>query len=97
MHTAHAALLSHTHRRGITELDDQVMELMDSFDTPYCVVLTKADTVTPGVLSTTATMVASALHYRSSAFPYVYAISCRTGQGLKPLMLSCAAALSATT
>ena len=72
-------------RVGLTAGDETVLDLFDAAYSPYHVVLTKADTVTPAALEATVANLAARLARRALPFPVINAVSARTGAGMATL------------
>jgi GTP-binding protein EngB required for normal cell division len=81
-------------RRGFTQLDEEVAELMTHFAVPFQVVLTKADQIvsTPGAVQAAASMAAAHASQSHIAFPNLNIISAQYGYGMPELMGSLAMA-----
>ena len=78
-------------RRGATEIDRGVMDLLDATAVSYCLALTKIDKLAPpehvGALANAETQ--ARLH--TAAYPEVFATSARNGEGLDALKMHLAA------
>ena len=78
-------------RRGATEIDRAVMDLLDATAVSYCLTLTKIDKLAPpahvGALANAETQ--ARLH--TAAYPEVFATSARNGEGLDALKMHLAA------
>ena len=78
-------------RRGVMELDEQVMKLLDEAAVSYGVVLTKIDELKPGQAMAAIAAADAAARKHVAAFPQICATSSRTKDGLDPLKLQLAA------
>lgn len=78
-------------RRGVMDVDAEVMKLMDAAAMSYQLVLTKADTLTPDQLAASQAAVASAASAHPAAHPETIATSADTGQGIAELRAALAA------
>ena len=72
-------------RRGIMDVDQQVMKLMDSAAVSYQLVLTKADTLTPAELAAAEEGVRDGARKHSAAHPETLTTSSDTGHGIAEL------------
>jgi GTP-binding protein len=72
-------------RHGIKDVDLDVLKTLDKSAVSYQVVLTKADQVKAGELSTTIADTTAALARHPAAFPEVLVTSSRTGAGMPEL------------
>ncbi|MGH6718514.1 MAG: ribosome biogenesis GTP-binding protein YihA/YsxC [Alphaproteobacteria bacterium] len=72
-------------RRGLMDVDRQVMALLDEAAVVYQAVLTKADAVKPGALDRRLAAVAAELGARPAAYPDIVATSARAGTGIARL------------
>jgi GTP-binding protein len=72
-------------RHGIKDVDLDVLKTLDKSAVSYQVVLTKADQVKAGGLSTTIADTTAALARHPAAFPEVLVTSSRTGAGMPEL------------
>lgn len=77
-------------RRGLLDLDRQVMALLDEAAVVYQAVLTKADAVKPGALDRRLAALAAELGVRPAAHPEVVTTSARDGTGIAQLRASLA-------
>jgi GTP-binding protein len=78
-------------RRGVMELDQQVMKLLDEAAVSYGVVLTKIDELKPAQADAALAAADAAARKHTAAFPQICATSSRTKDGLDPLKLQLAA------
>jgi GTP-binding protein len=78
-------------RRGVMELDQQVMKLLDEAAVSYGVVLTKIDELKPAQADAAVAAADAAARKHTAAFPQICATSSRTKDGLDPLKLQLAA------
>ena len=78
-------------RRGVMDLDEQVMKLLDEAAVSYGVVLTKIDELKPAEAQAAVAAADAAARKHTAAFPEVCATSARTKDGLDPLKLQLAA------
>jgi GTP-binding protein len=72
-------------RRGLKDVDAQMLSSFDRAAVSYQVVLTKSDQVKPGELDAVAQEAAAAIAKRPAAFPRIVATSSRTGEGMAEL------------
>jgi GTP-binding protein len=72
-------------RRGLKEIDLDVLNTLDKSAVSYQVVLTKADQVKAGELEQTIAGVTAALAKHPAAFPQILVTSSRTGVGMPEL------------
>jgi GTP-binding protein len=73
-------------RRGLTDLDQELLELMDAAPVPYLVVATKADTLAPAARDAAVQLLAARLGGRQAAFPTLHLVSAHSGDGWLPLL-----------
>jgi GTP-binding protein len=78
-------------RRGVMDLDEQVMKLLDEAAVSYGVVLTKTDELKPAQVDAAVSAADTAARKHTAAFPQICATSSRTKDGLDPLKLQLAA------
>jgi len=78
-------------RRGVMDLDEQVMKLLDEAAVSYGVVLTKIDELKPAQATAAVAAADAAARKHTAAFPQICATSSRTKEGLDPLKLQLAA------
>ncbi|MEI9995893.1 MAG: ribosome biogenesis GTP-binding protein YihA/YsxC [Rhizomicrobium sp.] len=78
-------------RRGVLDLDEQVMTLLDEAAVSYALVLTKIDKLKPEEAEDAARAADAAARKHTAAFPEVYATSAFRGLGLDPVKLQLAA------
>jgi GTP-binding protein len=72
-------------RRGIKEIDGQMLDLLDKSAVSYQIVLTKRDELKLAEREASLAAVEAALAKRPAAFPQVAATSSRTGEGIEEL------------
>lgn len=72
-------------RRGVMEVDEAVMELLDKAAVSYCLVLTKTDTLSPKELDQTFAKVHDAARKHTAAYPEILATSSYKNSGLDGL------------
>lgn len=72
-------------RRGIADLDSEVMDMLDAVGVPYLVVLTKVDEVTKVELENVVGLAREELNPRGACFPVLSAASGGTGEGIAAL------------
>ncbi len=72
-------------RRGLTEIDLEIMKQFDSAAVSYQIVLTKTDKIKPAEVAATHAAVIAGLKKRAAAHPRVPATSSETGAGLPEL------------
>jgi GTP-binding protein len=78
-------------RRGVMDLDEQVMKLLDEAAVSYGLVLTKTDELKPAQVEAAVNAADTAARKHTAAFPQICATSSRTKDGLDPLKLQLAA------
>ena len=78
-------------RRGVLDLDQQVMKLLDEAAVSYGLVLTKIDKLGPDEAAAAVTAADAAARKHTAAFPQICATSAHKGLGLDPLKLQLAA------
>ena len=78
-------------RRGVGELDEAVMKLLDEAAVSYALVLTKIDKLGPSEADAAVKAADAAARKHTAAFPQVCATSAFRGLGLDPLKLQLAA------
>ena len=84
-------------RRGVMEIDDNFMDLLDETAVSYQIVLTKADTLKPKELEEVLKNVHKALKLHAAAHPQILVTSAADKQGIESLQEELAAfALSET-
>lgn len=69
-------------RRGVMEVDNAVMELLDKSAVSYAVVLTKTDSLKPAELDAIRAKVAADAKTHTAAFPEIFATSAYKAAGL---------------
>jgi GTP-binding protein len=72
-------------RRGIKEIDETMLDLLDKSAVSYQIVLTKRDELKLAERASSLAAVEAALSKRPAAFPQVAATSSRTGEGIEEL------------
>ncbi len=78
-------------RRGVMDLDQAVMRLLDEAAVSYCLILTKSDELKPQALEAVhATALADASKH-AAAYPEIFATSSVQRAGLEPLQMHIAA------
>jgi GTP-binding protein len=77
-------------RRGVLELDRDVMRLLDEAAVSFAIVLTKSDKLTPDEVAATLSAAASEARTHTAAFPEICATSALRGAGLDPLKMQLA-------
>jgi GTP-binding protein len=82
-------------RRGLMDVDHDVMRLLDQAAVSYVVVLTKTDKLTPAECEAAKRAVLAALSGHTAAYPEVLATSAITGEGIEDLREQFAALVSA--
>ncbi len=78
-------------RRGVLDLDQEVMKLLDEAAVSYGVVLTKIDKLKPEEAAAAVAAADIAARKHTAAFPQICATSAHEGLGLEPLKLQLAA------
>ena len=78
-------------RRGVLELDRDVMRLLDEAAVSFAIVLTKTDKLTPGQLAETLATVDNEARKYTAAFPEISATSALRHAGLDPVKVQLAA------
>jgi GTP-binding protein len=78
-------------RRGVLDLDEAVMTLLDEAAVSYGLVLTKIDKLSPGEIEKAVNAADAAARKHTAAFPQICATSAFRGLGLDPLKLQLAA------
>jgi len=78
-------------RRGVMEVDKQVMELLDKSAVSYCLTLTKTDTLKPAALAECLAQVEAEARRHTAAYPEVFATSAQNAAGLEQLKFHLAA------
>ncbi|HEY0106673.1 MAG TPA: ribosome biogenesis GTP-binding protein YihA/YsxC [Rhizomicrobium sp.] len=78
-------------RRGVMDLDEKVMGLLDDAAVSYCLVLTKIDKLRPDEAAAAVATADTAARKHTAAFPQIYATSGHKGLGLDALKLQLAA------
>lgn len=78
-------------RRGVLDLDREVMTLLDEAAVSYGLVLTKIDKLAPGELEAVVSATEAEARRHTAAFPEVCATSAFRSSGLDPLKLQLAA------
>jgi GTP-binding protein len=82
-------------RRGVSQLDEEIMELMDAYGISYAVVLTKADTMARSRdREAIAAAVQAELQDNPAIFPNMNVVSARTGAGMRELRNTLALAVN---
>jgi GTP-binding protein len=69
-------------RRGVMDVDQAVMDLLDKSAVSYVVVLTKADSLKPAELATVRAGVEAAAKKHTAAYPALFATSAEKAAGL---------------
>ena len=82
-------------RRGVLDIDREVMTLLDKAAVSYVVTLTKTDKLTPDELEKTTDAVAAEIARHPAAHPEILATSAATGTGLDALKRQLALLVSA--
>ena len=72
-------------RRGLKDVDREIMEMLDKAAVSYRIVLTKADKVKPTELADVAARTAAEARTRPAAHPDIIATSSETGLGIPEL------------
>ena len=72
-------------RHGITDVDREILEMLDKAAVSYRLVLTKADKIKPTELETVTEAVATEARKRPAAHPDILATSAETGLGIAEL------------
>eukprot|EP01138_Halocafeteria_seosinensis_P007511 gb/GECG01007677.1/.p1 GENE.gb/GECG01007677.1/~~gb/GECG01007677.1/.p1 ORF type:complete len:322 (+),score=21.13 gb/GECG01007677.1/:1-966(+) len=81
-------------RRGFTQLDEELMDMLDEVSAPYQIVLTKADTLsTSAGQHTLVEMIRSNLQQRRSVFPVINMVSSKEEWGIDQLKVAITSAL----
>ena len=78
-------------RRGVLDLDRDVMRLLDEAAVSFAIVLTKTDKLTPGQLAETLAIVDNEARKYTAAFPEISATSALRHAGLDPVKVQLAA------
>ena len=78
-------------RRGILDLDREVMDLLDEAAVSFAVVLTKIDKLSPEIVADCVTAADNEARKHTAAFPQISATSAFRGMGLDPLKVQLAA------
>ena len=78
-------------RRGVLDLDEDVMRLLDEAAVSYSLTLTKIDKLKPGEADRVVAAADTAARKHTAAFPQICATSAHKGLGLEPLKLQLAA------
>jgi len=78
-------------RRGVLDLDEQVMGLLDEAAVSYSLALTKIDKLKPEEAVDTVAATDAAARKHTAAYPQINATSAHKGLGLDPLKLQLAA------
>jgi len=78
-------------RRGVLDLDEDVMRLLDEAAVSYSLTLTKIDKLKPGEADRVVAAADTAARKHTAAFPQICATSAHKGLGLDPLKLQLAA------
>jgi len=78
-------------RRGLKDVDLEVMDLLDKSAVNYQIVLTKADKLKPSELAKTVADVSAGIARRPAAHPEIIATSAESGDGLAELRAELAA------
>jgi GTP-binding protein len=81
-------------RRGLSEVDNEVLETLDSAAVSYQVVLTKADAVKPAEFAASLDATVASLHKHPAAFPETLVTSTRSGAGIPELRAAIARLLA---
>ncbi len=82
-------------RRGVLEVDHEVMRLLDQAAVSYVAVLTKTDKLAPAEREAAKAAALAALSGHTAAFPEVLATSAITGEGIEALREQFAALVTA--
>jgi GTP-binding protein len=77
-------------RRGVLDLDRDVMRLLDDAAVSFAIVLTKIDELTPGEVAATRAATADEARTHTAAFPEICTTSALRGAGIDPLKLQLA-------
>ncbi len=72
-------------RRGLSEVDTDILQTLDQAAVSYQIVVTKADRVEPPELAAAVAAIETALGSRAAAFPHVLVTSARSGAGIVDL------------
>ena len=78
-------------RRGVLDLDEEVMKLLDEAAVSYSLALTKIDKLKPEEAAVVVAEADTAARKHTAAYPQIYATSAHKGLGLDPLKLQLAA------
>ena len=78
-------------RRGVLDLDEQVMDLLDRAAVSFSLALTKIDKLKPDEAASAIAAADAAARKHTAAFPQICATSAHKGFGLDPLKLQLAA------
>ena len=78
-------------RRGVLDLDEEVMKLLDEAAVSYGLALTKIDKLAPEDVAAVVAAADAAARKHTAAFPQICATSAHKGLGLDPLKLQLAA------
>ena len=78
-------------RRGVLDLDEEVMKLLDEAAVSYSLALTKIDKLKPEEAAVVVSEADTAARKHTAAYPQIYATSAHKGLGLDPLKLQLAA------
>src|SRR5207247_10752844 len=78
-------------RRGVLDLDREVMNLLDEAAVSFGIVLTKIDKLTPSEIAAAVVAADNEARKHTAAFPEICATSAFRGAGLDPLKLQLAA------
>jgi GTP-binding protein len=74
-------------RRGVMDIDNDVMGLLDKAAVSYCVALTKADALKPDALAACIAGVETQAKRHTAAYPEIFATSAHNAAGLEPLKI----------
>jgi GTP-binding protein len=78
-------------RRGATEIDRAVMDLLDAAAVSYCLTLTKIDKLPPLERAGAVADAETQARLHTAAYPEVFATSALKGDGLEALKMQLAA------
>jgi GTP-binding protein len=78
-------------RRGATQIDRAVMDLLDATAVSYCLALTKIDKLAPPERASALADAETQANLHTAAYPEVFATSARNGEGLDALKMHLAA------
>jgi GTP-binding protein len=78
-------------RRGVMELDEAVMTLLDKSAVSYCIALTKTDSLSAPALDDVRARVDAAARKHTAAYPQIFATSAEKAAGLEQVQSHMAA------